>query len=234
MAQFVYNGHCSRDFGALVTGRRIYNIPERDAEEIAIPGRNGSVVMDRGRWHNTPVDYLVGIPSGFPDRWTELAAAIAAEPGYHRLEDDFDPFVFRLARLAGEIEPEIIGPRIAGEAEITFSAKPQKFLKIGENPVEFSASGGHLRNAWMEAMPLITVRGSGSGTLTVGEVTVEISAIDGYVVLDCDTCDAYKGTSNKNSTITTDDFPTLPNGISTISWTGGVTSVEIIPRWWRL
>ena len=56
----------------------------------------------------------------------------------------------------------------------------------------------------------------------------------GAVVLDSDTQNAYLGAVNLNSTISAPEFPTLPAGESAVRWTGGITGVEIIPRWWTL
>ena len=61
-----------------------------------------------------------------------------------------------------------------------------------------------------------------------------IADIDEYLVIDCDTQNAYKGTQNKNTEISAAAFPRLDAGDSEISWTGGITSVEITPRWWTL
>jgi phage-related protein len=86
----------------------------------------------------------------------------------------------------------------------------------------------------MESRPLITVYGAGAGTLTAGGRTVQLKSLDGWLTLDCDLQNAYKGTQNKNNTIFAPEFPVLPPGESAVTWTGGVTRVEIIPRWWTL
>ena len=41
----------------------------------------------------------------------------------------------------------------------------------------------------------------------------------------------YKGTKSKNDKVTGSGFPYLYPGKNTISYTGGVTKIEIIPRW---
>ena len=68
----------------------------------------------------------------------------------------------------------------------------------------------------------------------MGEYTVQIKALDGYVILDSDSQNAYKGTLNKNGTIYAPQFPVLERGKNFISWDGGITSVEITPRWWTI
>ena len=75
--------------------------------------------------------------------------------------------------------------------------------------------------------------GSGSGTVTIGNTTVSLTDISEYVMLDCDIQDAYKGVVNKNSTMT-GSFPKIEGGEQVVSFTGGITSLEITPRWWTL
>lgn len=66
-------------------------------------------------------------------------------------------------------------------------------------------------------------------------MTVTINSMPrGAVVLDSNTQNAYLGAVNLNSTISAPEFPTLPAGESAVRWTGGITGVEIIPRWWAL
>ena len=68
-----------------------------------------------------------------------------------------------------------------------------------------------------------------------GDVTVTINSMPrGVIVLDSDTQNAYYGAFNLNNTISAPEFPTLPSGESVVRWTGGITGVEIIPRWWTL
>ena len=84
------------------------------------------------------------------------------------------------------------------------------------------------------ALPLIEVTGSGDITLTVGDVDVEITGMENKITLDSETQNAYNGAINLNGIINAPDFPVLREGANNISWTGDVTSVKIIPRWWTL
>ena len=86
----------------------------------------------------------------------------------------------------------------------------------------------------MPSLPLNTLYGNGSGTLSVGDTVVTIKDMSGSLTLDCDLQDAYQGTQNKNSSISAPSFPVLETGDNIISFTGGVNRVEIIPRWWHL
>lgn len=139
-----------------------------------------------------------------------------------------------MAAFLSSLEPEMVGSFCrAGTFDIPFNCKPQRFLKSGEISMPLTAPTT-LSNPGMESLPLITVYGTGAGTVTVGGVTVDIKSLDDYVILDCDTQNAYKGPQNKNSTIYAPKFPTIPPGESLLTWSGGVDRVELIPRWWKL
>ena len=60
----------------------------------------------------------------------------------------------------------------------------------------------------------------------LGEITI---------TLDCDVQNAYDGTLNLNNNITiTGGWPVLATGQTAISFSGGITAVEITPRWWSI
>ena len=148
-------------------------------------------------------------------------------------ETEDEPEIYRLAVVTSGAETEL-RMRTLAPFTLTFDCKPQRYLKSGERAAALTASGARLVNPGMEARPLITVYGSGAGTLTAGGRTVQLKSLDGWLTLDCDLQNAYKGTQNKNNTIFAPEFPVLPPGESAVTWTGGVTRVEIIPRWWTL
>ena len=54
------------------------------------------------------------------------------------------------------------------------------------------------------------------------------------MLLNCETHNAYNASGFCNETILSDDFPELPEGKTQIAWTGGITAVEVTPRWWTL
>ena len=63
---------------------------------------------------------------------------------------------------------------------------------------------------------------------------VQIKNLSSSLTLDCELQDAYKGLENHNADISAPEFPVLEAGENRIGWTGGVTHIEIIPRWWTL
>ena len=85
----------------------------------------------------------------------------------------------------------------------------------------------------MEALP--TVRVYGTGSVTIGDVTITVESADDYTDIDCETQNAYKGSVNCNSNITLEDgrFFRLTSGINAITL-NGVSRVDLTPNWWIL
>lgn len=228
-------GKTSDTLGVVVEHYPIRVVPERALTETEIAGRNGALVQYDGNWQNYTQEYEVYISAektGLVRAARAVAEWLSAPVGYQRLEDSYEPDVYRMAYYAGGQDIESILNRF-GRATIEFVCKPQRFLKSGEAPKTFTEAGTLTNITRMDALPVITVYGTG-GTVTVNDTTVEISEIEDYVVLDCELMDAYKGNENRNPYVSAADFPVLVSGINNISFSGGITSLEIVPHWWTI
>lgn len=239
MRKFWFNGQCSKHFGLMASGSGAYNAPQRDVETISVAGRSGDLIRDNGRYLNISVSYPVIVFPGFAKNAAAVRAWLLSAGGYKRLEDDYNPDYFRLAQFKGPINFDVTDMCRAGEATLTFDCKPQRFLKAGEIPVTMDAEGVLRNPTLFPALPLITVYGTGPIALTVGDYVVGIQSLEDHICLDSDTQNAYRvgdggALENKNGTIYAQDFPVLATGENTISWTGDLTKIEIIPRWWTL
>lgn len=232
MNELIYNGKNSRDFGIYISGEGTFNAPERDAETISIPGKNGDLEVSHNRFKNISVEYPAFIVRNFKDNAAAARAWLLAASGYHRLEDTYHSEYFRLGRFAGPIDFDMKFLNRAGEFKLAFDCKPQRFLKSGEEIVAFTASGVIYNPTEFTALPLIRVYGA--GTLTVGNTVVQIKSINQYVDLDCELQDAFKGSINCNGNVYAPDFPTLPPGSTGISFSGRITKIEIRPRWFTV
>lgn len=231
---FVYDGKNSQDLGLLISGEKTYNSPSRDVTTVSIPGRSGDLIIDNGRYNNIEISYTVSFRKDVPEKTRALKAWLLSNAGYRRLEDTYQPEYFRLAAISNSTEFEISINRY-GMAELIFNCNPFLFSKGGEQTVTIPVSGGRIYNPeYFESQPTITVYGNGDGVLSVNNVNYNLSSIDGYVTINSDVGLVYKGTENKNSTVNFIEFPTLQVGENIIDWTGGITKVEIVPRWCTL
>lgn len=237
MGVVLFNGVSSADYGIQVEHPPEYQTPARDYEVIHIPGRNGDLVIDSGSYQNVSRSYQIAIGDLEKD-FTSMANAIAewlnSASGYARLEDSYEPEYYRMAMFQDEITVENILQH-AGRTTINFNCKPQRFLKSGETSLLISAPTTLYNPTGFHSLPCITVYGSGSGVLGIGSFTASISNIGGFIILDSDIQDVYRGTVNRNAdVILSEGFPQLIPGENGIVWTGGITYVEVVPRWWTL
>lgn len=231
---FVFGGQDSRDCGVYISGSGVFGAPERDGSKASIPGRNGDVFLDNGRYKNIDIKYPAFIKDNFADNIEDFRNMIAAQKGYQRLEDSYHADEFRLARYKGAVKTKPVLRGLGTQTfDITFDAKPQRFLKSGETGQTFTTSGTITNPTEMTALPLIRV--VGTGTLTIGSVTITVTSNTDYIDIDCETQEAYYGTTNMNSCIqlTNGLFPSLAAGSNAVD-IGTLTSVTITPRWWIL
>lgn len=192
-----FDGVSSRTYGVYITGEAVYNAPERDVEMITIPGRSGSFALDNGRFENITVTYPAGIfaetEADFRDAISEFRNFLCSRKGYVRLQDEYNPNEYRMAvyKSGLEVEPAMLK---AGEFEITFDCKPQRWLTSGETAVTIASSGDTITNPTLfESGPLLEVEGYGDIEFNGFEIT--ISAGDAQIIPIADS-DQYLYTSS--------------------------------------
>lgn len=227
-----FGGKSSLDFGLRISGEATFNSPERKYSEQEIAGRSGTLIIDEHAFKNMPVTYPAFAITDMPQRVRDFANYMGSFAGYQRLEDTYAPDVFRLAQYVGGLDVKSSGyMNRQGEFNIEFNCKPQRFLKSGEQEIEFDTNGKIFNRTNFEAQPHLRVYGTGAGTVSIGHYTVSILQIDDYVDIDCELMDAYKGTVNCNADVAfnLDSFK-LPVGESGVAFTGDITKVIITPR----
>lgn len=232
IGHFTYDGIDSRKFGVIVGSINTHNSPERVVEEIAIPGRNGTLTIDGGRFENIEISYKAMILNDFVGKFDEFKAFLLSHHGYARLEDSFSPSHYRLAKIHDAFEPSVILFDAAGKFEIPFDCDPRRFLKIGEKPIAFTANGTITNPTYFESKPLLYVEGNGTITINSKQITVTNNA-DSYVYIDLESYNAYHDSINMNGYVSIADGIVLQAGDNTIN-ISGVTKVEITPRWWTV
>lgn len=227
----IWNGIDSDSVGLYVEHYPGIVLPTRKQRFVSVPGRSGDIIIMDDSFENVTLSYDVFI--------TETANMLVQQreitewlfqPGYNILEDSYDVGTARRAAFVGGQELESVLNR-AGRGTIEFNAWPQRYIAHNIYPREYNSSLTVSNPTNNEARPYILVKGSGSGVLNVGNQTISLSSLP--VVLDSESQNAYYGTTNKNNTMT-GDFPLLPAGFTSISWSGGVTGIEIAERWYYL
>lgn len=201
-------------------------------ETVSIPGRSGLLTLDTGAYENRAGRASCFLLSQNAINTVSSASNfLLSTHGYRRLECSNDQDHYWLARVknGARIEDRL---SVLNPFEIEFDCMPQKWLKSGETKVSVS-NGGKLNNPYGGiASPLIIVYGNGYGKLNVGSYTVTINSMSNVLYLDSETENAYNDNGNQNLNIYSVEFPKLIQGENNISFSGGITKIEIIPRWW--
>lgn len=238
MGMIIFNGQSSKDYHIQVEHPPGYDFPERDYETIHIPGRNGDLIIDNGCYKN--VDRKYEISAGSHDRKfismaRDISVWLHSAPLYSRLEDSYEPDYYRLASYveSGEIENILCH---GAKVEITFNCKPQRYLKSGERKKSVK-SGGLIKNPTpFDSLPIILVTGgTGTGTIEFENTTATIKGSKSPLIINSEIQDVYEGDNNRNNDIElTNGFPILIPGNNRIRFSGSITALEVIPKWWTL
>lgn len=246
-----FDGESSKDYGIYITGSAVFNAPARDVEMITIPGRNGAFALDHGRFENIEVTYPAGVfgdtEADFAQGISDFRNFLASRQGYVELSDDYNPGEYRLAvyKSGLEVTPAQLK---AGEFDITFDCKPQRWLTAGQDPVTVT-SGDEVANPTLfDASPLLLVDGYGQITLGNGGIVRIDNVPVGYTEIAPRSVasGSYTGTITASTTIesgkmnTGDTFTVVIDGSLDI-WAGGwskdgqtttaagITSGSVIP-----
>ena len=260
-----FDGINSMDYGVYITGEAVYNAPERDVEMITIPGKNGDLAIDQGRFENIEVTYPAGIYANSQAEYAEkmriFRNILCSRYAYKKIVDDYHPDEYRLGLYKAGLDASPVAYHQAGEFNITFNCKPQRFLNIGDEPLDLyehdyltdhnleaitthtgerfdvdSMSGSFENPTDFESHPLIIAPRPGS--VVIGNQTITVGG-DGSraVYIDCDSMEIYTLNASGAMENASDLVTFTPNDIPIIpagenTLRSTIPDVQIIPRWW--
>lgn len=234
---FVFDGVSSADCGAYITPKEIDSAPQRDVSRIEVPGRNGSLIIDNGRYKDTRLKYcgIIYDDDKFDEYIRVLRGVILGDAGYKRLEDTFNPDEYRMAYFDGDFSPKVTRLwKKMGKFDLSFTCKPQRYLKIGETSSRIISGSSLFNPSVYPAQPLI--KAIGYGRIDIGDFSIQIAenALP-FIMIDCERMDAYCDDVNCNNAISLEsDFPVLKKGKTEITCDETISWLEIAPRWWIL
>lgn len=114
------------DYNAYAVYCNIFDRPERDISVVSVPGRNGDLIFDNGRYKNVDRTYRIQVVG--VENVHNLIRDLTSTIGYQRLEDEYDPNVYMMARI--NAKPSV--RKFVGNAvmlTVTFDRMPQKWDK---------------------------------------------------------------------------------------------------------
>ena len=212
-----------------ITGRKIVDV-------YSVPGRNGSLLFDTGAFSDGTAEYKVSrVSSTLEADLYKIATWLMNTDTWKALTDTQEPLITRYAYCDNALD-FVRKLKLTGAGTIHFACKPQRYFTANLDTLQGVTSGGTIVNDYMPARPILYIAGSGAATLAVNDTTITFTDIDTSITVDCENCIAYKGSTNLSNKISINkyDYPVLKNGNNVISWTGGITGVNMKSRLWTL
>ena len=239
MNSFTFDGVSSETYNVIVSGTQTFASPVRDVEFLEIPGRSGALLLDKEKWSDVEVRYPCLILDTFRTDFPAFRAWLMSKIGKFELSDTYDTDHYRIGTFIGPLTPETSIRMTSARFDVGFKCQPQRYLNSGKRSVSM-VSGNVINNPTLyPSKPRFTVAlaGGSSGSLTINGQTLTITDCPlAYITIDCERQDAYYQHQNLNPyvTLTTGEFPELASGDNTLTFTGGITRVTVVPRWWTL
>lgn len=231
----IFGNGISTDYGCIIEEVPSLGAPARKSTSFAVPGRNGVILMQDDAFEDVVKSYKVAFNL---DRDTELPETASAlcrwlyQKGYQRLEDNFEPDVYRLAYFNGPVDIENL-LMMYGKATINFVCRAERFLKLGEAFVDVINGDTIHNNTGFDSKPLIHLEGQGACSITIGSMTMNVTLTD-YINIDCDRMNAYRQEGENANALVSGEFPLIKSGANSITLTGNISKASIRPNYYTL
>lgn len=243
---FEWNGErCTDDnYGIHVSEQPPIIIPKERVDQVTIPGRPGTVTITEGDDVYEDITLTAKCWLSDPKKIPTIATWLK---GSGKLTFANREGGFYYARLAEPIEfNRIMRGRQHMAFEISFLCSPfwyeSDVRDIVINATNNSISYRLASPCPVFTEPVLTITGSGSITMMVGDTTVNIDGLSGSVVLDCEAGIAYtvnngiKSFAGELVSLEDGEWPRLEpntyNMITAMGINGGtISSITVKPNW---
>ena len=242
---FTFNGVNSSTFGVYISGSGRLTVPEKAYDFAEIPGRHGDLIVNRAaRVMNDEIVYPAficpfndsGVMRSYTEMVSRLRAWLLSVKGYAKLTDTYDTSHYRMAAFAGSIEFDSLADLTAGNFEIPFNCKPQRYHDDDEGA--FSLAVGATKTVsltgYLFSEPLIAVTGTGAFTVNGKTITVTTNDLTAPIYIDGRLMDCYDANGvNANRFVKFSDyeFPVIQNGTVVDA---GAVALAVKPRYYEL
>ena len=212
------------DYGIVINKRPPAVRAERNVQEIEVPGRDGDMTIDDGTYKPITFPFTCTLLDT-----TNLDAVISWLDGFSDLILSWQNDRAYKAKMINRIDIEQRLETL-GEFPLIFKAQPFGYALVNGLITLTTSPQTIVNSATKDSKPIVKVYGTGVINLTINSKLIALTNVVDYVTIDAVLMDCYKDTLLKNADMS-GDFPILQVGSNTISWTGTVTKVEIIPNW---
>lgn len=221
---FEWNGVKSTQYGIYVSEQPPITMPTERVSYTSIPGRSGALVKTEGE--DVYEDLTLTVQCVMLDG-TKIPEIMKWLKGSGKVTFANRQGGFYYGRVANQIPfDKVMRGRENRAFAVIFRCKPFWYL-ADEEEETLSVSGQTIKNEGsVISEPIITVNGTGEGTLMIGQTLIELTGMTGSITIDSELQEAYSGLESRNGNMS-GDFPRLAVGTNGVSWTGGITSVTI-------
>ena len=206
----------SLDHNVYITGESVYNAPERDVQAVEIPGRNGDYLLDKGRWKNIEVTYHCGTfgvdQTEFGSKIREFRNQLASKRGYKRLVDTYNPNEYRMGTFINPVEVDAASMKRAGEFDVVFNCKPQRYLTSGETELTMSRNQTLTNPTMFDASPLLKANGYGTIGFNGYSITIANETLGKFELYSSDKAVATSDTTSSVQLVKTFSLDTVNTG----------------------
>jgi len=229
------------DFNIIIQELPSIPKPEKVLKTIQIEGRDGDLVIDTNSYK--PISFQIkcilleaNMNNNFWD-WTEKIDKVKTWlEGYDKLILSWMENRYYDARITAPYSIEQ-SRRKRGEFIITVNCQPFAFDTFNQN-IKITGQNTDIYNAYTySGKPKITVFGQGNITLSIkdyfgAEQIVNLFNVVGEITIDSILQECYKQPTNTNPVLCNSkmlgEFPILKVEHNFISWTGNVTSINVL------
>ena len=231
---FVFGDYTSHSDNVLFLSDSIEGAsPDFALEKVA--GRSGALLRSNNRIDNRKRTLIVYAPTDGYATIEEVENRLLENIAYQRLESTIYPDIYMMAQFDGKATYKKSVGMGAVRASFNFVCKPQKYLKSGETAQTIADGGSLVNPTRFPAKPLLYVEGVGE--IGIGSYTVELLESLEDCVIDCEFGHAYNSetlASYNDKVRFTGGYPQLNIGTTGFTLASGITSFQVVPRWWKL
>ena len=227
---FIFNSTNSKDLNVVVLEGPPTEINNEEYEEVEVEGRSGKLIIKKGTYPDLNKKFIVSL---LVDETEDI----------YNLQDDITNWLFDIKdnKLIYDdlfkcyLVKRVICSEILtsfeelGDFEIEFICEPFKYL-VDERYINPKNNSNIYYQGTAPGEPNIKIYGSGNIQLTINDETVQINNVNQYVELDSKLLLCLNSDKTSKSRDMIGHFPLLTRGSNTISWTGSISKVEILPR----
>jgi len=212
-------------WGLRITEPPVVPPTKRIMESIDVDGREGTLTLLKG-WEDITFRLRVALMgTNIQRRFREILPIILAAKTIYFSNDSDVYFIIKHSN-AGGLERKLT---TLYDFPLTFICEPFRYMRNVET-ITMTTLGKVTNPGSVFSRPIIKVYGTGNQTLTVGSALTKLNILAGHLTLDSALMECYQGDVAQNNQMQ-GPFPVFDMGETKITWSSGISKIEIEPRW---